>query len=465
MRYVLDLLPIFPIAGIITGIMYFIIYKILGKKREKISKGRMLVEYLLTGWVIMFLYVTQIMSFGNGIGSLFNLKPLHQFYIAFRYGSNNAQGVWQFLLNIIMFVPLGILVPIIFKKCRNWKKIFTISFLFTLGTELLQLISRRGSDIDDIIANTVGGLCGFAIFLIFYGIVKNKKIEIEKYMSKLIIGITLLVLITGSFIGVRLCDGSSKYGNLYYGHYVPSSVDIKIKLDDKESNRKVYKYKEQITLSELEKILVKGSGFNGEWKKEDNPNGTYYVLYGNEHQRISISDYNVWHVFYEYALDEEPEVKPKDMVERDVAIVNALDELKKYDIGNVTYSSDISKTYADDNYHFIFVQNNVEENSIISGDIEVQIGQDGRVIEIYDTRKLCVFVEETSCISQNDSINIAKDVGVGKWNDKAVVTEVEESYSFIPSTGYLVPTWKIKGYLTESTGNKLDWNPEVDAVK
>lgn len=127
----------------------------------------MLAEFVLIGWFVVFIYTTQIKSFGNGFGELFNLTPLQPFRTAFRYGSNNAGMVWQILLNILMFVPLGFLLPIVFPcKCAIWPKVLSVSFFASLATELLQLISMRGTDIDDIIANTVGGLCGFALFLI-----------------------------------------------------------------------------------------------------------------------------------------------------------------------------------------------------------------------------------------------------------------------------------------------------------
>lgn len=459
MRYILDLLPIIPIAGIITGIIYFIVYKILSKKRERISKGRMFLEYLLIGWILMFLYVTQIMNFGNGIGSLFNLKPLHQFYIAFRYGLNNAQGVWQFLLNIIMFVPLGILVPMLFKEKRNWKSITIISFLFTLGTELLQLISRRGSDIDDLIANTLGGLCGFALFLIVYGIIKYKKNDIEKYFRKLIIGLVLLITVSCSFITIKMFDGSSKYGNLYYGHLVPSSVDIKVELSNLETTRKVYKYVEKINIDDLKIYLEKISGLEGSWTKEDD---TFTLKDGDK--RIFIFDYNRWDINYEYGMDEKV-ILEENKVDEQTAVDNAKAELKKYNIENVKFSKNISDEFSENNYYFIFEQVNENDNINISGNILITVGKDGRIIEVYDTRIECEYIEETTCISQADSVEIAKDVGTGSWPDKAVVTEVVESYSFISDTGYLVPTWKIKGYIIDSTGKHLEWIPEVDAVK
>ena len=119
------------------------------KKREKPGLLTMIAEYTLIGWFVVFVYVTQLMPFGNGMGESFNIKPLHMFYIAFRYGSKNAGMVWQFLLNILMFVPLGFLLPVVFpKKCASWPRVLLFSFCTTFATELVQLFTKRGTDMN-----------------------------------------------------------------------------------------------------------------------------------------------------------------------------------------------------------------------------------------------------------------------------------------------------------------------------
>ena len=138
MGYILSVLPAVPVALLVTLVVYVCLYNILKKKREKPGKGTMLAEFVLIGWVVMFVYVTQIMSFGNGMSDGMNLRPFRQFATAFRYGSNNAHGIWQFLLNIVMFVPLGFLLPIVFKKLRSWHGVLIVSLAFTVATELLQ---------------------------------------------------------------------------------------------------------------------------------------------------------------------------------------------------------------------------------------------------------------------------------------------------------------------------------------
>jgi hypothetical protein len=39
-----------------------------------------------------------------------------------------------------------------------------------------------------------------------------------------------------------------------------------------------------------------------------------------------------------------------------------------------------------------------------------------------------------------ETIEIARDAGVGEWNGTAYISSVESDYAFIGDTGYLIPT-------------------------
>ncbi len=466
MNYILSILPVIPIAAAVSIILYACIYNILKKKREKPTKRTMFAEFVLVGWVVMFIYVTQIMSFGNGMGERMNLLPLRQFITAFRYGSNNANGVWQFLLNIIMFVPLGFLLPIVFKKLRSWHGILIVSLAFTVATELFQLITYRGTDIDDVIANTVGGLCGFALYLIVVGlvnIIRRKSIDVSKYKLKLSGGVVLLVLVTGVFVGLKFCDGSSKYGSLYYGHLIPSEVEVSVSLDDEQTERAVYKYAEQYTLGDLEEKLQSITNFEGDWIENSNTDETYYSLFDGDSKVIFIFPYNKWSVYYEYGIEAET---VSQEIDESSALQKAWEYMKIFGIEDtdVTYTANDQTSYAADNYYFEFTATAGDDTSKFYGNVLMEIGKDGRLVSISDNRIRCEYVESTECISMAESIKVAQEVGCGDWQGKATVESVEESYSFISETGYLIPTWVINGYIDNGT-QTLEWHPQIDAVK
>ena len=70
-------------------------------------------------------------------------------------------GDWdQFLSNILMFIPVGFLMP---RAVRKWPLLWGV--LFSCFIELSQLVLRRGlCEIDDVISNSVGNMIGYLIF-------------------------------------------------------------------------------------------------------------------------------------------------------------------------------------------------------------------------------------------------------------------------------------------------------------
>lgn len=75
--------------------------------------------------------------------------------------------------NIIAFIPLGVLFPLIFKK-KNNKDILLYFFLIILSIEVIQITFGVGRfDVDDIILNYLGSLMGFS--LIFFSTKIKKK--------------------------------------------------------------------------------------------------------------------------------------------------------------------------------------------------------------------------------------------------------------------------------------------------
>ena len=69
------------------------------------------------------------------------------------------------ILNLLMLVPLGYLVPICFQKIDYWIKMMFIGFMVSLLIETAQLIFHRGwFDVDDLFLNTLGALIGWCLF-------------------------------------------------------------------------------------------------------------------------------------------------------------------------------------------------------------------------------------------------------------------------------------------------------------
>ncbi len=78
-----------------------------------------------------------------------------------------AEDIAQAYMNLMLFVPMGYLLPYVFDWFRERPKIrpFVASVLISLLIENLQLIFRRGFyDLDDFIGNSIGALIGQMLF-------------------------------------------------------------------------------------------------------------------------------------------------------------------------------------------------------------------------------------------------------------------------------------------------------------
>ncbi len=92
---------------------------------------------------------------------MYNLKPFSTVRYFMRTYDLSTR-TWS--INLIgVFVPFGVLLPMIFKKSLSKIFIIFLGGLFVL--ESMQLLTRRGSfDIDDFILNSIGFLIGYLIY-------------------------------------------------------------------------------------------------------------------------------------------------------------------------------------------------------------------------------------------------------------------------------------------------------------
>lgn len=67
------------------------------------------------------------------------------------------------ILNIFLFVPLGIFLPLLFEKFRSMKRTVLFGTCMTFLIELLQIFTFRATDINDIATNIIGTCLGYLI--------------------------------------------------------------------------------------------------------------------------------------------------------------------------------------------------------------------------------------------------------------------------------------------------------------
>lgn len=76
---------------------------------------------------------------------------------------------WEsIILNLLMLVPLGYLLPLYFGWMKKWWKTLLVGLLISLLIECSQLIFHRGwFDVDDIFLNSLGAWIGYGMYMRF----------------------------------------------------------------------------------------------------------------------------------------------------------------------------------------------------------------------------------------------------------------------------------------------------------
>lgn len=101
-------------------------------------------------------------------GLNWNLKPFTtiRLYVSLLNSADGglARHAWINLAgNVVMFVPLGYLLPNIWKKLRKFYKTVLAAIGIVFAAEVLQYLTGLGSfDIDDFILNCFGIILGYA---------------------------------------------------------------------------------------------------------------------------------------------------------------------------------------------------------------------------------------------------------------------------------------------------------------
>lgn len=94
-----------------------------------------------------------------------NLKPFATIKLMYNNGRMRTESQFKNLGgNLLGFVPMGIFLPLLFKRLRSFVAVVIVVFAISLAYEIIQLCTGLGVfDIDDLILNTAGGVIGFII--------------------------------------------------------------------------------------------------------------------------------------------------------------------------------------------------------------------------------------------------------------------------------------------------------------
>lgn len=170
------------LSVLIPFLITYVLLQTVFRKGEMRNKKRNLI------WTFVFaVYIFGVLHF-TGAGTLYNIEmyglkinPNEVNLIPF----SKDIDVVGYVLNITLFIPLGFLIPLIWKSWEKWKSVI-IASSFSILIELSQLFNTRRTDIDDFIMNTLGAILGYCLYRMFNRVKKEdmqtRYLEIEPFI-------------------------------------------------------------------------------------------------------------------------------------------------------------------------------------------------------------------------------------------------------------------------------------------
>ena len=212
----------FIIISLISMALWIIyrIYNVIKNKKTNIVR-----EIILFIFFVYFLFLLLLTIFKggciefrnqfesymyreHGLLGIINIVPIKETINTFMHSETGMRNSLRNLIgNILVFMPLGFFIPLLFDKFNNLKKVLKVGCLSSLAIELSQLfVGSNVCDIDDVIYNTLGALAGFICYKTFETIIKkvNLKNKLDKIrdfetnniLKKTIKGISIVIIVS-----------------------------------------------------------------------------------------------------------------------------------------------------------------------------------------------------------------------------------------------------------------------------
>ena len=165
------LMMIIPIILTVFPVMLYQVVLLLCKRKSTST------HYFWT--YTMMIYVWLVFSV-TGIGTVWDIISKGGLIETFQQENIGiipfqSDGLFTYCMNVIMLMPLGFLLPYIWRNFRNPIKVALTGLVFSVFIEFAQLPTNRLIDIDDLLMNTLGAVLGYVVWKLIGNYFFNKK--------------------------------------------------------------------------------------------------------------------------------------------------------------------------------------------------------------------------------------------------------------------------------------------------
>ncbi|MBR2403364.1 MAG: VanZ family protein [Lachnospiraceae bacterium] len=225
-------------------LIYNLIAKLRKRKKVTIPIGRLLLYAVFIVYIVVVVGATMLRY--SGLSISWENREIYPLFYSYKEAWNHFSArEWRnIILNIMMFVPFGFLLPLVSKKFQIFWKTYLTGFLFTFLIEMTQLLFNLGiCELDDFMNNTVGAMIGYGFYRLFMFIVKKWKKQEAKVLETVCFQIPVLVTLT-SFAFIFGIYEMKELGNLPSGYIVRQrdvQVTTELEVSSDENTAMVYR--------------------------------------------------------------------------------------------------------------------------------------------------------------------------------------------------------------------------------
>lgn len=147
-------------------------------KKHTFNKLQCGAAILLSLYIVVLLYFTVVGRYSHE-----EYEYKINFFTSYRwfFKYNGEQVLRQLLINLVMLMPVGFLLPVVIKAKYKYLITMALSLLLTVFIETMQLITKCGSfEVDDIINNFIGAVLGMLIYALCSKLLKSKINKVNK---------------------------------------------------------------------------------------------------------------------------------------------------------------------------------------------------------------------------------------------------------------------------------------------
>lgn len=390
---------------------YLIIYKKMmhGKRSIRLVQG---VSVFFLFLYVGLVYAATLWTRGAYYQHSVNLSFLSTYRVAWNSYSARA---WRFIiLNIMMFIPIGFLLPLSFPACKKFWLTYVIGAVLTAIIEGTQYVSSQGIfEVADLIHNAAGCMIGYGFWQIVHSIYRKiRKKESGEHLLRWVICSQIPLLAVCSVFGLIVTAYHMKeLGNLEINYRTiknMSKIKLSSEIDFSEQAGEEPVYKAQTGTKEdirkiaqqifsvvHEKVDTKKIQF---WEK----GADYYSEDGT--YRCTVTYVGLKTSFVTFGMDKE------ENAETAFSMEEMKDLIKPYGI-ELPDSAQIEQV---SNNSYILRVDMVKENDYyVDGSLSLSVNQDGEVYR-FDNQLVQYWpYGNFSALSEKDAYN---KLNQGKFN-------------------------------------------------